>query len=152
MRSYAHNKQQGAALIVALLMLLILAIIGISGMNDSIFDLRMTGNIQSFNDSQQQSDSGLTAVLSQRNTLFTGTDQNDVFDAGGSNALKDYITSTVNVDYQYVETTAARSSKPNSGNTIVNEHYLVDSDHSYSATGANTHTYMGVRRETRPTN
>ncbi len=148
MRTYTlANREQGTALIVALLMLLILAIIGISGMNDSIFDLRMAGNIQNYSDSLQQSDSGITAVLSQRDTLFVvDTDKNDIFATGGSNPLKDYITSTVNVRYLYEPPSCGASDKPNSEDFSC-ALYIIDSDYSDSATGANAHIYLGVTQE-----
>ena len=150
MRIHTHQNQSGFALLVALLMLLILTIIGISGMGDSILDLRMTGNIQSLYDSMQQADSGVTAVMSQRNTLFTGIDRSDIFASGGSNALKDYIQPTVNVDYLYEDQSTSRQAAGFSQQNFSDEYYIVDSAHSDSATGANTHVYQGVIRKLLP--
>ncbi len=147
MQTNIRNKQHGTALIVALLMLLILAIIGISGMNDSIFDLRMTGNIQNYYDSLQQSDSGIVAAISQGSDNFESDDKSDVFAAGGSNTLKDYINSTVNIDFLYEEQSSTASKKGYSANFFNEEYYIVDSDHADSNTGANTHIYQGVRRK-----
>jgi hypothetical protein len=140
MRICIHKKQQGAALIVALLMLLVLTIVGISGMGDSIFDLRMTGNIQSHYDSLQQADTGISAAISQPGDNFKGIDQTDIFSDTGTNALKDYINSNVSTKYLY-EGSAPRgfSQKEWSG-----WYYIVDSDHSDSVTGAKTHVYQGV--------
>ena len=140
-----HAKQQGAALIVALLMLLILAIIGISGMNDSIFDLRMAGNIHNYYDSLQQTDSGIAAAMSQ-NGNFTGNDQSDIFASGGSNSLKDYINPTVNVTFLYEDQVNTPSASGSSTHLFKEERYIIDSDHSDSATGANTHVFQGITR------
>jgi Tfp pilus assembly protein PilX len=141
MRINIYRKQQGAALIISLLMLLILTIIGISGMGDSIFDLRMTGNIQSHYDSMQQSDSGISAAMSQSSN-FDRKDLSDIYNSSGTNALKDDIKSTVNIDYLYEgEVSAPLLSSNQRFKTF---YYIVDSDHSDSATNAKTHTYQGA--------
>jgi Tfp pilus assembly protein PilX len=147
MKPHTHTRQHGAALVTALLILLILAIIGITGMSDSIFDLRMAGNIQSYYNSLQQSESGIAAAISQGSS-FTSSDQSDIFATGGSNPLKDYIKPTVGVDFLYENQYNSPSQKAHSVDSFLQETYIFDSNHADSATGANTHIHQGVVRMT----
>jgi type IV pilus assembly protein PilX len=56
-------KQRGAALVVALLMLLVLTLLAISGMNSASLELAMAGNAQFQQNAFQASESGIERAL-----------------------------------------------------------------------------------------
>jgi type IV pilus assembly protein PilX len=58
---FAH-AQQGAALIIGLLLLLVLTILGVSGMNSASLEFMMAGNEQFKNNAFQAAETGLSAV------------------------------------------------------------------------------------------
>jgi len=65
MQSYTNrNRQKGAALIVALVLMLILTIIGISGMNMATLELQMAGNSQAAQLAFQAAETGIDVALS----------------------------------------------------------------------------------------
>lgn len=141
MQNQVGYNQKGAVLITSLLMLLALTIIGISCISNRILDQRMTGNMQLRYESIQLADSGISAAMSQEDN-FDGSDQSDIYDSDGSNDLNDDVNATVNVDYLYL------GSPPSgySSSYFRGEYYTVDSLHSDSTTGANTHVYQGAIR------
>ena len=63
LRSMNQCRQQGAALIVSLMMLLVLAIIGISGLSNTSLEERMAQNFEHSNVVFQAAESGIAKVL-----------------------------------------------------------------------------------------
>ncbi|MCP5419135.1 MAG: hypothetical protein H6970_02165 [Gammaproteobacteria bacterium] len=53
------NKQKGSALIISLIILVLMLIIGTSGMQTTILEERMSGNVRDYNNAFQASESGL---------------------------------------------------------------------------------------------
>ena len=60
----APGGQRGAALIVGLVLLLVLTILGVSGMSRSALELRMAGNSQAQNLAFQAAETGIDVALS----------------------------------------------------------------------------------------
>ncbi|MES9884068.1 MAG: PilX N-terminal domain-containing pilus assembly protein [Sedimenticola sp.] len=146
----AHNKlEKGSVLITSLLLLTVLTIIGLAGTSSSIFELRMAGNTQSFYDSFQNADAGITAAMSQEGDNFDGSDKSNIFSSGGTNTLKAYITSTVNVDrlFPTLNLACPRESGGSSVGFLECEYYRVESEHDDTATGARTLIFQGVAKE-----
>jgi type IV pilus assembly protein PilX len=69
-----YSKQQGAALVVGLILLVVITVLAISGMNTATTELAMARNDQNYENAFQAAETGLAEALSQGafNTL-TGT-------------------------------------------------------------------------------
>lgn len=63
MNRIAYNRQRGVALVMAMVMLVILTILGLSAMHGSIMEARMTGNLQDNTAAFQTAESGLAKAL-----------------------------------------------------------------------------------------
>ena len=60
------HAQTGATLIVGLVLLLVLTVVGISGMNTATMEITMAANTQFQQDAFQQAEDGIDLVLGQR--------------------------------------------------------------------------------------
>jgi type IV pilus assembly protein PilX len=60
---YRHNKQQGAALIVGLVLLVVITVLAISGMNTATTELAMARNDQNYENAFQAAETGLRQFL-----------------------------------------------------------------------------------------
>ncbi len=58
--------QTGATLVVGLILLLVLTVVGVSGMNTATMEVTMAGNTQFQNDAFQMAEDGIDTVLAQR--------------------------------------------------------------------------------------
>ena len=61
----ARNSQQGAALVVGLLLLVVITVLAISGMNTAATELALARNDQAYEDAFQAAETGLANALSQ---------------------------------------------------------------------------------------
>ena len=66
-RSTPRSLQAGATLIVGLVLLLVLTVIGISGMNTARMEVTMAGNTQFQQDAFQMAEDGIDVVIGTRN-------------------------------------------------------------------------------------
>jgi hypothetical protein len=135
-------------MLVSLVLLIILSAIGIQGMSNSNFSLRMAGNIQNLYDSFQMADAGIAATMADGGH-FDGTDQADIFAGGAPGSIEDFILAEVNVERLLpdVELDCPRVPGASSVSFIGCERYMIDSEHEDAATGARTRVYQGVVRE-----
>jgi len=71
----SYRSQQGAALIVGLILLVVITVLAISGMNTATTELAMARNDQNYESAFQAAETGLEAALAtgQFNTLATTT-------------------------------------------------------------------------------
>ena len=69
--STARNRQQGAALVVGLLLLVVITVLAISGMNTAATELALARNDQAFENAFQAAETGLATALAQG--IFTTT-------------------------------------------------------------------------------
>ena len=63
----ARNHQQGAALVVGLLLLVVITVLAISGMNTAATELALARNDQAYENAFQAAETGLANALSQGN-------------------------------------------------------------------------------------
>ena len=68
----AKTSQRGAALIVGLILMLVLTVLGVSGMTDSIFGLTMASNSQLQQNAFQAAETGIDIAIETRNFTTTG--------------------------------------------------------------------------------
>lgn len=61
------RAQHGAALIVGLVLMLVLTVLGISGMNTATLELTMANNAESHQDAFQAAETGIEIPIGQRN-------------------------------------------------------------------------------------
>jgi type IV pilus assembly protein PilX len=62
-----RKRQQGAALIIGLLLLVVITILAVSGMNTATTELAMARNDQSYENAFQSAETGLETALAQGN-------------------------------------------------------------------------------------
>ncbi|HSJ49478.1 MAG TPA: PilX N-terminal domain-containing pilus assembly protein [Gammaproteobacteria bacterium] len=60
----ARRKQTGATLVVALMMLVVLALLGVTAVNNSMVNLRIVGNMQAHQDAEAVSQEAIEQVIS----------------------------------------------------------------------------------------
>ena len=72
--TFTHaNKQQGAALVVGLMLLVVITILAISGMNTATTELAMARNDQAYENAFQAAETGLATALSQGQFVTVGS-------------------------------------------------------------------------------
>lgn len=62
-----RKQQQGAALIVGLVLLMVLTVLGVSGMNTATLELTMASNTQFHQDAFQAAETGIDISIARRN-------------------------------------------------------------------------------------
>ena len=62
---YRRQRQQGAALVVGLMLLVVITVLAISGMNTATTELALARNDQAYEDAFQAAETGLANALSQ---------------------------------------------------------------------------------------
>ena len=67
-----RSWQTGATLVVGLILLLVLTVVGVSGMNTATMEVTMAGNTQFQTDAFQMAEDGIDTVLAQRNYSTSG--------------------------------------------------------------------------------
>jgi len=67
-----RNNQQGAALVVGLMLLVVITVLAISGMNTATTELAMARNDQAYEDAFQAAETGIATALSQGQFVTTG--------------------------------------------------------------------------------
>lgn len=71
--SNLHTKQQGAALVIGLMLLVVITVLAISGMNTATTELALVRNDQASEDVFQAAENGLETALSQGSFATVGT-------------------------------------------------------------------------------
>ena len=76
----SYRSQQGAALVVGLILLVVITVLAVSGMNTATTELAMARNDQNYENAFQAAETGLEAALAtgQFNTLATTTVTQDI--------------------------------------------------------------------------
>ncbi len=67
-----ESKQQGAALVVGLILLVVITVLAISGMNTATTELAIARNTQSYENAFQAAETGLEQAISQGGFSTTG--------------------------------------------------------------------------------
>jgi len=73
-----RSRQTGATLIVGLILLLVLTVVGVSGMNTATMELTMAANTQYQQDAFQMAEDAIDIAIGQR--VYRATDQPTVVD------------------------------------------------------------------------
>ena len=68
-----RNNQQGAALVVGLMLLVVITVLAISGMNTATTELAMARNDQAYEDAFQAAETGIATALSQGQFVTAGS-------------------------------------------------------------------------------
>jgi len=68
-----HGKQQGAALVVGLVLLVVVTVLAVSGMNTATTELAMARNHQNYENAFQAAETGLEAAISRGVYSTVGT-------------------------------------------------------------------------------
>ena len=63
MKIFARSTQRGAALVVGLILLMVLTVLGISGMNTATLELTMASNVQFHQDAFQAAETGIDLAI-----------------------------------------------------------------------------------------
>ena len=71
--SNLRKKQQGAALVISLMLLVVITVLAISGMNTATTELALARNDQAYEDAFQAAETGLETALSQGQFVTGGT-------------------------------------------------------------------------------
>ena len=135
MKSLPRNRQQGVALVVALILLTVLALIGIYAAATGSLELRMARNMQDAYDSFQSAEAGIAAVVSLARLgpdPFTGDDEDEPFNGADDpleqlNDGQDSVTATV--ELILLGAGCPRSELASSTNLIACDHYRVEAEH-----------------------
>lgn len=112
-----HKKQQGAALIVGLVLLVVITVLAISGMNTATTELAMARNDQNYEYAFQAAETGL------ENILGSGT-----FDTAGAAAVTKIINThdsvTAQVDYEDWSIVPDKAFSLGSGSGVSAYHFI----------------------------
>ncbi len=116
----AHSKQQGAALVVGLILLVVITILAISGMNTATTELAMARNDQNYENAFQAAEAGLENALSQGhfNTLG-GTDL--------TQTISDHDSVTSSIEFEDSTLVPDRAFSLGAGSGIAAYHFLATS-------------------------
>jgi type IV pilus assembly protein PilX len=87
----ASQRQQGAALVIGLILLLVLTLLAVSGMNSASLEFIMAGNEQYRSNAFQAAEAGIEQTISQ--SVFNPAGGNPTFN--GANNATDNWTSTL---------------------------------------------------------
>ena len=123
MNTINHKKQQGAALVVGLILLVVITILAISGMNTATTELAMARNDQNYENAFQAAETGLEELLAL--TSFDpvgGATLTDTIDVVGHNS---YTATLVYEDWSIVPDKAFSLG---SGSGVAAHHFLATSN------------------------
>ncbi len=112
-----HKKQQGAALIVGLVLLVVITVLAISGMNTATTELAMARNAQNYENAFQAAETGLENILSM-----------GAFDTAGAPAITKIInthdTVVAQVDYEDSSIVPDKAFSLGSGSGVSAYHFV----------------------------
>ena len=134
MKSFSmHRKQNGAALVVGLVLLVVVTVLAVSGMNTATTELAMARNDQNYENAFQAAETGLEQALSQGrfNTLANVNLQQNINANDSVNAVIQFEDSTLVPDrafslgvgsgisaYHFIATATASSQREGVGGGV----------------------------------
>jgi hypothetical protein len=92
------SSQRGATLIVGLVLLLVLTIVGVSGMNMATMEINMAANVQFQQDAFQMTEDGVDTVLAERTYTTESARTLDWIDGGSDHDRRAVTTYRLNTD------------------------------------------------------
>ena len=117
MKTMTHNKQQGAALVVGLILLVVITVLAISGMNTATTELAMARN---YENAFQAAETGLEAALSQQSF-------DPVAGATVTAIINSHDSVTATIVYEDWSIVPDEAFSLGSGSRIAAHHFLVTS-------------------------
>ncbi len=111
------KKQDGAALVVSLILLVVITILAISGMNTATTELAMARNDQNYENAFQAAEAGLAMVLGQGGF-------NTLAGAAVTQIITDHETVTTQIQYEVTSLVPDRAFSLGVGSGIAAYHFL----------------------------
>jgi len=121
MKTMNYNNQQGAALVVGLILLVVITILAISGMNTATTELAMARNDQNYENAFQAAETGLEELLSL--TTFDPVIGAEITEIINTN---DQVTATL--VYEDWSIVPDKAFSLGSGSNIAAHHFLATSN------------------------
>ncbi len=116
-----RRSQQGAALVVGLMLLVVITVLAISGMSTATTELALARNDQAYEDAFQTAESGLESALAQGG-----------FNTGATATLTDYVSSntsyTTTIEYENATIVPDRAFSLGAGSGVAAYHFLATSN------------------------
>lgn len=111
------QKQNGAALVVGLILLVVITVLAISGMNTATTELAMARNDQNYENAFQAAETGLAAALGQVGFTMTTTTI--------TQAITSYESVTTQIQYEDSTPVPDKAFSLGAGSGIVANHFIV---------------------------
>ncbi len=152
-RSISAHRECGATLIISLIMLLVLTLIGISGMNTSVMQERMAVNSQNSNRSFQAAESTVRSLMDEVYASNLDRLRESMQNASG---LSEKIDVTIDPDngvsgsYQarylgeVIVTSGSSMNADESSNQLKGFRYELEGEASMANTGASSRVFKGI--------
>lgn len=135
-----RKRQQGAALIVGLLLLVVITILAVSGMNTATTELAMARNNQTYENVFQAAETGLENALAQ-----------DVFSIGGPVVItppaQPYVVVTATIRYEDSTLVPDQAFSLGSGSGIAAYHFNATSEAEYVISVGNDRNASAVHTQ-----
>jgi len=135
-----RKRQQGAALIIGLLLLVVITILAVSGMNTATTELAMARNDQTYENVFQAAETGLENALAQ-----------DVFSIGGPVIItppaEPYVVVTATIRYEDSTLVPDQAFSLGSGSGIAAYHFNATSEADYIISADNDRNASAVHTQ-----
>jgi len=135
-----RKRQQGAALIIGLLLLVVITILAVSGMNTATTELAMARNDQTYENVFQAAETGLENALAQ-----------DVFSIGGPVIItppaEPYVVVTATIRYEDSTLVPDQAFSLGSGSGIAAYHFNATSEAEYVISVGNDRNASAVHTQ-----
>jgi len=115
-----YNKQQGAALIVGLVLLVVITVLAISGMNTATTELAMARNDQNYENAFQAAETGLEQALGQGQF-------NTLAGAAVTKNINSYDSVTARIDFEDSTLVPDKAFSLGVGSGVAAYHFLATS-------------------------
>ncbi len=135
-----RKRQQGAVLVVGLLLLVVITILAVSGMNTATTELAMARNDQTYENAFQAAETGLEIALAQ-----------DVFSIGGPVVItppaQPYVVITATIRYEDSTLVPDQAFSLGSGSGIAAYHFNATSQADYIISAGNDRNASAVHTQ-----
>ena len=116
----SHSKQQGAALVVGLILLVVITVLAISGMNTATTSLAMARNDMNYENAFQAAETGLENALAQG--LF-----DTLVDSTVTQTINTYDSVSAEIEYEDSSIVPDKAFSLGSGSGVAAYHFLATS-------------------------
>jgi len=127
----SHSKQQGAALVVGLILLVVITVLAISGMNTATTSLAMARNDMNYENAFQAAETGLETALAQG--LF-----DTLVDSTVTQTINTHDSVSAEIEYEDSSIVPDKAFSLGAGSGIVANHFIVTAQAVSSRDPGNT--------------